>query len=93
MFKATNTLMTIGVMTLALLNIVQAGLAWGWCPDMTTTSGFDLNQYLGVWYAQLQDKFFFRIPYGFGECVQAGYSRRDDGLITVYNSLINDFTN
>lgn len=93
MFKATNTLMTIGVMTLALLNSVQAGFAWGWCPDMTTKSGFDLNQYLGVWHAQLQDKLFFRIPYGIGECVQAGYSRRDDGLITVYNSQLSGFSN
>ena len=50
MFKATNTLMTIGVMTLALLNSVQAGFNWGWCPELTTKSGFDLNQYLGVWH-------------------------------------------
>ena len=90
MFKATNTLMTIGVMTLALLNSVQAGFAWGWCPDMTTKSGFDLNQYLGVWHEQVRDKL---ILYEYGECVQAGYSRRDDGLITVFNSQLNTFSN
>ena len=90
MFKATNTLMTIGVMTLALLNTVQAYWAWGWCPDMTTKSGFDLNQYLGVWHEQVRDKL---ILYEYGECVQAGYSRRDDGLITVFNSQLNGFSN
>jgi apolipoprotein D and lipocalin family protein len=90
MFKATNTLMTIGVMTLALLNSVQAGFAWGWCPELNTKSPFDLNQYLGVWHEQVRDK---SILYEYGECIQAGYSRRDDGLINVHNSQLNGFSN
>ena len=89
MFKATNAMMTVGVMTLALLNQVQAGWNWGWCPDMTTKSAFDLNQYLGVWYEQKREK---TILFEYGECVQAGYSRRSDGLIAVHNSQFNAFT-
>ena len=89
MFKSTNTLMTIGVMTLALLNQVQCGFNWGWCPDMPTKASFDLNQYTGVWYEQKRDK---SILYEYGECVQAGYSKRDDGLINVHNSQFNAFS-
>ena len=89
MFKASNTLMTIGVMTLALLNQVQATLNWGWCPEMTTKASFDLNQYLGVWHEQKRDK---NILFQYGDCVQAGYSRRNDGLINVHNSQFNGFS-
>ena len=90
MFKPTNTIMTIGFMTLALLNSVQAGFNWGWCPDMSTKASFDLNQYTGVWYEQKRDK---SILYEYGDCVQAGYSRRSDGLIDVHNSQFNGFSN
>ena len=44
MLKATATMMTIGVMSLSLLNqMVYAGYSWGWCPDMNTKPAFDLN--------------------------------------------------
>ena len=56
MFKTTTSLMTIGVMSLALLNSVQAGYSWGWCPEMNTKPAFDVNQYLGVWYEQKHEK-------------------------------------
>ncbi len=75
--------MTIGVMTLALFNQVQAGWNWGWCPEIATKSSFNLDQYLGVWHEQKRDK---SILYEYGECIQAGYSRRSDGLINVHNS-------
>ena len=88
MLKPTY-MMTFGVMTLALLNQVHAGFNWGWCPDMPTKAAFDLNQYTGVWYEQKRDK---TILYEYGECVQAGYSRRDDGLINVHNSQYNGFS-
>ena len=90
MFKSTNTVMAVGVMTLALLNQVQAAWNWGWCPDMATKTPFDLNQYLGVWYEQRRDK---GILFEYGECNQAGYSSRSDGLINVHNSQFNSFTN
>ena len=90
MFKPTNVMMTIGVMTLALLNQVQGAWNWGWCPDMTTKANFNLDQYLGVWYEQKRDK---SILFEYGECIQAGYSRRSDGLIGVHNSQYVSLTN
>ena len=84
-----TTLMTVGVMTLALLNQVQCAWNWGWCPEMPTKASFDLNQYTGVWYEQKRDK---SILFEYGECVQAGYSKRDDGLINVHNSQYNAFS-
>ena len=84
-----TTLMTVGVMTLALLNQVQCAWNWGWCPEMPTKASFDLNQYTGVWYEQKRDK---GILFEYGECVQAGYSKRDDGLINVHNSQYNAFS-
>ena len=48
---STKTIyMSVGFMTLALLNQVQGAWNWGWCPEMPTKAAFDLNQYVGVWY-------------------------------------------
>ena len=89
MHRGYNTLLTVGVMTLALLNQVQCGWNWGWCPDMPTKASFDLNSYAGVWYEQKRDK---SIRCEYGECVQAGYYKRNDGLVDVHNSQFNAFS-
>ena len=90
MLKVSKIVTSIGLMTLTLLNQVQAGWNWGWCPDMATKASFDLNQYLGVWYEQRRDK---SVLYEYGECVQAGYLQGQDGLVNVHNSLLNGFSN
>lgn len=91
MLKATTTLMTIGVMSLSLLNqMVHAGYSWGWCPEMNTKPAFDLNQYIGVWYEQKHDK---TLLFEYGECIQAGYSKGNDGLVNVHNTMLNGFSN
>ena len=41
-----------------------------------------------MWHEQKRDK---SILYEYGDCVQAGYSRRPDGLINVHNSQLNSF--
>ena len=82
--------MSLGVVTLALFNQVQGAWNWGWCPEMNTKANFDLNRYLGVWYEQKRDK---SILFEYGECQQAGYSSRSDGLVNVHNSQFVSLTN
>ena len=83
MFKQSKILTTIGVMTLALFNHVQAGWNWGWCPDMSTKANFNVDQYAGKWYEQKRDK---SILFEYGDCVQVGYTKRSDGIIDVHNT-------
>ena len=53
---------------------------------MPTKAAFDLNQYLGVWYEQKRDK---SILFEYGECVQAGYSKLNDGRLQLRNTQLN----
>lgn len=83
MFKAV-------LLTFAALATAQARWSFGWCPEPELHASFDVNQYVGTWYEIRRDK---SILFEYGDCVQARYSLRDDGLIKVQNSQFNAFTN
>ncbi len=66
-----------------LLPLSHAGWSWGWCPDVQLLSSFNPSQYMGVWYQTVRDK---AAKYEYGDCSQAGYTLRSDGIVTVFNS-------
>ncbi len=76
----------ISVVTLvALVGQTLAVYKFGRCPDVQLQQDFTLENYVGLWYeyARLENQFQS------GECTQARYTLRDDGMITVFNSEYN----
>jgi len=69
--------------TIALIEFAAAKLSFGRCPEPSLKAGFDKTQYIGVWYEYARDK---SILFEYGDCSQAYYTARSDGLIGVQNS-------
>ena len=69
--------------TLALLDMVQGRLAFGFCDKPALETNFDINRYLGPWHEYVRDK---SILFEYGECVQAKYSMKSNGRIELLNS-------
>lgn len=67
----------------ALVGSASAKLSWGWCPEPALEPAFDATQYLGPWNEYARDK---SILFEYGDCTQAAYSMRSDGLLGVHNS-------
>ena len=69
--------------TLSILSTVECKWdLWG-CPNVQLESSFNLNNYVGMWYEHVRDKYVF---YETGDCVQARYTIQGDGTVEVRNS-------
>ena len=77
-------LSTLLMATVAILTqSVSAKFSLGFCDSPALQPNFNVNSYLGPWHEHARDK---GILFEYGDCVQAGYTKRSDGLIEVHNS-------
>lgn len=53
------------------------------CPETNIQQNFDTKEFLGRWYEMYRPK---KQPFQSGECNNANYSLRDDGLLRVINA-------
>jgi len=67
----------------SLLETANSKLSFGFCPKPALQENFDVNKYTGVWHEYVRDR---SLPFEYGDCVQAKYTLRRDGLVTVHNS-------
>ena len=75
---------------LALLSTsVSAKWSFGGCQQPNTKASFDADSYLGTWYEIARDE---GLVFEYGDCVQATYSKKNDKIINVHNTLENPFT-
>jgi len=64
---------------------------WGTgCPEVTGSSNFELDSYLGTWYNIANSPFFWMSNKN--RCVTAEYSMNDDDTIKVVNGDISRYT-
>ena len=83
MTKLSTLIVATAVATLSLLEVTQAKISFGFCGKPELEQNFDVNAYLGPWHEYARDK---SILFEYGDCSQAKYSLRSDGLVEVHNS-------
>ena len=66
-----------------LFEKAEAVWAWGRCPKVQLVGNFNVDDYTGKWYEHARDK---GVWYQRGDCVQAKYTKRSDGKISVRNA-------
>jgi len=76
MFKAA----LIALVT--LVGSATAKISFGFCPEPSLKSGFNIDSYLGTWHEHARDK---GILFEYGDCTQARYAKNNDGTIQVHN--------
>ena len=83
MTKLSTLIVATVVATLSLLETAQGKWSFGFCGKPELEANFDVNQYLGPWHEYGRDK---SILFEYGECTQAKYSLKGNGIIEVHNS-------
>ena len=79
---------TLGLFA-TLLASAEARWKLGRCSKPSLQSSFDISSYVGTWYEIARDN---KIPFEYGDCVQARYALQSNGHISVHNSQLNPNT-
>lgn len=71
------------VISALLIPLAHSITDWGFCPETSLQSNFQLTPYLGNWYEIVREK---NIQFESGDCVSANYTLNTDNTVKVVNT-------